>query len=109
MERQLSEAKVLSADLQKNFEDASKEDTIYFEKDEEYAKLKKEYEETSAELNELLAELAEKGRSIGADFASRIAKMSPEDRKSAYSGLIGKIYVGAKEKLDAKAAEKSEK
>ena len=106
LERQLSEAKVLSVDLQKNFEDASKEDTIYFEKDEEYAKLKKEYEETSAELNELLAELAEKGKSIGADFASRIAKMSPEDRKSAYSGLIGKIYVGDKEKLDAKTAKK---
>ncbi len=109
LEERLSEAKSASLDLKKNIDDASKEDTTYFETDKEYAGLQKEYDETMEELEETLDALKEKGKSIGSAFASRIAKMSPADRKKAYSGLISDIFVGAKEKLDAKTTKKVKK
>lgn len=106
LEKQLSAAKLSSIDLKKNLEDASKEGTTYFESDEEYAKLQQEYQQTMQELDEVVEKLKEKGKSIGSDFASRLAKMSPAQKKAEYSNLIGDVFVGAKEKLDAKAAKK---
>lgn len=109
LQKQLAEAQVLSADLQKNIKAASEKNTAYFDDDEEYARLQKEYETTQKDLNTALESLAAKGKSIGSDFASRLTKMSSEDKKSAYDGLINQVFIGPNEKLNASNSKRVKK